>query len=330
MASKNSPITLHPDNPRYFLYRDKPIVLITATEHYGAVINRNFNYITYLDDMVDKQLMLSRCFLLFRELQVFMPADDQLVPINPHSPCKPLAGEYVAPFRRTGPGFATDGYPKFDLDQWNPTYFERLHGFLAAAQERDIIIELTLFSCTYHNAVWRLNPLNQQNNINGVGQIAWQDYLSQREEALFERQRHLVRKVVQEVNGYDNFYFEICNEPMVGRAGFQPLADFATVEEIEDWQRAIRDTICETEADLPKKHLIFQVPVEGWRTDRPLERVLEEETVDAINIHDYQMLTYQDIPLSPLSRFMQRDLRLKRIHHFWTTVHSAGRPFIFD
>jgi Family of unknown function (DUF6298) len=327
--ANSTPIVLHPDNPRYFLYRDKPLVLITATEHYGAVINRNFNYKVYLTDMVDKRQTLSRCFLLFRELQVFDMATHP-IPLNPHSPCKPLASEYVSPFLRTGPGFATDGYPKFDLDQWNPEYFKRLHGFLSAAQERSIIIELTLFSNTYHDAIWNLNPFNIRNNINGIGDIAWPNYVSMRDKALFERQLAYVRKVVQEVNGYDNIYFEVCNEPFTAIAHMNAKTNFAMPEEVEAWQRAIRTTVREEEQRLPKRHLIFQVPLEFWRSDLALEDTLSEADIDAINMHDYQQLTYKDIPLTPLSRFMQRDLRLKRIQHFWTTIHETAKPFVFD
>ena len=97
-----------------------------------------------------------------------------------------------------------------------------MHGFLAAAQERDVIIELTLFSSAYSDAVWGLNPLNIQNNINGVGDIPWQDYISGRDGTLMERQMAYVSKVVEEVNGYDNFYFEVCNEPFTARAGMMP------------------------------------------------------------------------------------------------------------
>ena len=325
----SAPIQLHPDNPRYFLYKGKPLVLITATEHYGAVINRNFDYIAYLDDAAQKRQTLSRCFLLFRELQVFDPAAHEK-PMNPHSPCKPLPGEYVSPFLRSGPGYATDGYPKFDLDRWNPEFFERLHGFLTAAQERDVIIELTLFSSTYHDAVWGLNPLNIQNNINGVGDIPWQNYVSRRDAALFERQMAYVSKVVQEVNRYDNIYFEVCNEPFTTQAGLLPQTDFATQPEVDAWQQAIRDQIRAAEADLSQKHLIFQVPVENWRTDTALEQILGEASVDAVNVHDYQQLTYKNTILAPLSRFMQRDLRLARIQHLWTTVHETGKPFVFD
>ena len=304
-------------------------MLITATEHYGAVINRNFDYVAYLDDAAEKRQTLSRCFLLFRELQVFDPAT-QVKPINPHSPCKPLPGEYVSPWLRKGPGFATDGYPKFDLDRWNPEYFERLHGFLTAAQERDVIIELTLFSSTYSDAVWGLNPLNIRNNINGEGDIPWQDYISGRDRALTARQMAYVSKVVEEVNSYDCFYFEVCNEPFTTRAGMLPETEFATQAEVDGWQEAVRDQIRATEAGLPKKHLIFQVPVENWRTDTALEQILGEESVDAVNLHDYQQLTYKGSILAPLSRFMQRDLRLARIQQVWTTVHETGKPFVFD
>ena len=40
---------LHPENPHYFLFGGKPTVLITSGEHYGAVLNREFDYKRYLD-----------------------------------------------------------------------------------------------------------------------------------------------------------------------------------------------------------------------------------------------------------------------------------------
>src|SRR5262245_31400099 len=36
------PLSLHPDNPHYFLFRSKLVVLITSGEHYGAVLNLDF------------------------------------------------------------------------------------------------------------------------------------------------------------------------------------------------------------------------------------------------------------------------------------------------
>jgi hypothetical protein len=313
MTPDNMPISLHPDNPRYFIYRGRPRVLITATEHYGAVTNRNFDYMAYLEEAADKRATLSRCFLLFRELEG--------VPLNPHSPCKPRSHEYLAPFRRSGPGFAHDGYPRFNLDEWDPEYFARLHGFLAEATRRDVIVELTLFSNTYAEAVWNLNPFNVKNNVNGVGEIAWQDYNSMRDSVLFGRQLTYVRKIVQEVNRYDNFYFEVCNEPFGGHPG-----GHASIAEVEEWEAAIRDE----ESRLPRRCLIFQVPAECGRKDTPLESVADVPDVDAINFHDYQQLTYRGHILGPLARFMQRDLRLDRIHRLWTICHPIGKPLVFD
>src|SRR5262245_27080972 len=37
-------LQLLPDNPHYFLFRGKPTVLIGSGEHYGAVLNGDFDY----------------------------------------------------------------------------------------------------------------------------------------------------------------------------------------------------------------------------------------------------------------------------------------------
>ena len=42
MQSQAQPISLHPENPHYFEYKGKPVLLITSGEHYGAVINQGF------------------------------------------------------------------------------------------------------------------------------------------------------------------------------------------------------------------------------------------------------------------------------------------------
>src|SRR5258706_6674835 len=50
-ATSLKPIALHPDNPHYFLWRGKPAVLITSGEHYGAVLNLDFDFVPYLDTL---------------------------------------------------------------------------------------------------------------------------------------------------------------------------------------------------------------------------------------------------------------------------------------
>src|SRR5689334_12867886 len=164
VANAANAITIHPENPKYFLFRGKPIALITASEHYGSVINRPFDFEKYLDDAAAHKITLTRTFLLFRELQSAR---------NPSSPCKPESPDYIAPFARTGPGKAMDGEPIYDLDQWNPEYFDRLHRFLDAASKRGIVVELTILSNTYADNIWALNPFRAKNNKQGVGNVEW-------------------------------------------------------------------------------------------------------------------------------------------------------------
>ncbi len=68
-AAADPPIALHPRNPHYFLFRGKPTVLITSTEHYGAVLNRDFDYVPYLDELAARGFNLTRTFSgVYREV----------------------------------------------------------------------------------------------------------------------------------------------------------------------------------------------------------------------------------------------------------------------
>src|ERR1700755_1795706 len=60
--SQVTPIALHPQNPHYFIYKNEPAVLITSGEHYGAVLNLDFDYSKYLDELHSKDLNLTRTF----------------------------------------------------------------------------------------------------------------------------------------------------------------------------------------------------------------------------------------------------------------------------
>ncbi|MCA9183530.1 MAG: hypothetical protein KDA51_18845 [Planctomycetales bacterium] len=45
VVAKDPPLSLHPDNPHYFLWRGQPTVLITSAEHYGAVLNLDYSFV---------------------------------------------------------------------------------------------------------------------------------------------------------------------------------------------------------------------------------------------------------------------------------------------
>src|SRR5260370_4307572 len=94
VANAADAITVHPENPKYFLFRGKPLVLVAATEHYGSVVNRSFDFARYLAGAADKKQTVTRTFLLFREFQSER---------NPFSPIKPESPDYITPSPRTGP-----------------------------------------------------------------------------------------------------------------------------------------------------------------------------------------------------------------------------------
>jgi len=236
-AKGHAPLGLHPDNPHYFVFRGKPTVLITSAEHYGAVLNRDFNHIKYLDELHAHSLNLTRIFTgaYCEDTKSFGIA---------HNTLAPPEGKLLCPWARAD----TSGYPgggnKFDLSKWDPAYFERLKVFLDKASECGVVVELNLFCPFYEDSMWRLSPMNAANNVNGVGKLPRLAVYDLRKNGdLQKAQERMVEKLVAELNQYDNLYYEVCNEPYFGGV-------------TDDWQRRIVDVIVAAEESLPNKHLI--------------------------------------------------------------------------
>ena len=242
-VSSWSPIALAPENPRYFSWRDRPTVLVTSGEHYGALLNLDFDYVRYFDTLAEDGLNHTRTFSgVYRELPSSFGITD-----NPLAP-KPL--QYICPWARSDePGYK-DGGNKFDLTKWDTAYFYRLRDFMSAAQERGIVVELTLFCTMYKDELWEVCPLNTLNNVNGIGTCARDEAFTLKHDDLTRVQLAFVRKVVTELKGFDNLYYEICNEPY-----FHGV----TLE----WQYRIADEIMSVEKDFANKHLISRNVANG-------------------------------------------------------------------
>ncbi len=250
LTTSSQPISLHPDNPHYLLFRGKPTVLITSTEHYGAVLNGDFDAIPYLDELHARGLNLTRTFSgTYREVPGAFKIEKNTL--------APTPDKYIAPWHRTDVPGAADGRNRFDFGRWNDTYFDRLKSFVAAASDRGIVVEYVLFCPFYEENLWTVNPMNARNNVNGVGNIGRNEAFTGKHRDLQERQEAFVRKVVRELNAFDNVYFEICNEPYFGGV---------TLE----WQARIASVIVDTENSLPHKHLLAQnIANEKAKIERP-------------------------------------------------------------
>jgi len=309
------PVALHPDNPRYFLFRGKPLVLVAASEHYGSVLNRSFDFDRYLDDAARRHQTMTRTFLLYRELQT---------PRNPSSPCKPESPDYLAPWPRTGPGKAFDGEPLFDLDRWDPAFFARLRRFLRKASDRGIVVELTLFSHTYNDQIWSLNPLNARNNKQGVGKVAWPEYDSLKEKALVEKQTAYVRKIVRETCDFDNVYYEVCNEPAGGVPGH------VSVAEVDAWLAEMARVLRDELRKQGRKHLVFgtQAFDVGKKVQR-MEENFSDPLWDAVNFHPHPFLAWKGRTYD-LGNFMAKELRLKELRDFCLAAARERKPCVQD
>lgn len=240
-----SQIRLCSGNPHYLVYQNKPIILITAAEHYGALINTGFDYVAYLNALQKWGMNYTRIFS-----GAYVEGERDIQWMGYHNTLAPKPGRLIAPWKRSDvPGYANGGN-KFDLDQWDESYFARIKDILQQAAERNIIVELTLFGNQYGDSIYAWSPLYPDNNIQQVGikrENGFLDFQSLKDPALVARQEAMVVKIVKELNDFDNLYYEISNEP------YNEVKDPLPVDR---WHAHIAKLIRETENDLPRQHLI--------------------------------------------------------------------------
>jgi hypothetical protein len=252
----HAPLSLHPQNHHYFIFRGKPTVLITSGEHYGAVMNADFNYSLYLETIQKEGFNYTRIFIgPYSEM-----GSDQFGISN--NTMNPKPGKWITPWIKDQ---ATQLY---DLNQWNPVFFERLKTFIELASSKGIVVEVTLFTSYYVNKHWHISPFYFSNNVNKLDSIPFSRANTLYNGKLMEYEEKYVRKIVQELNPYDNFFFEIQNEPWSDNpnlAEIKSQSDFSWQQIVElannvslDWQRNIAFFISDEEKRLPNRHLIAQ------------------------------------------------------------------------
>ncbi|MCI0389945.1 MAG: PA14 domain-containing protein [Acidobacteria bacterium] len=238
-SSRPKPISLHPENPHYFLWRGKPTIIITSGEHYGAVLNLDFNYVAYLDALAQDKLNNVRIFT-----GAYAETSDSFNITN--NVLAPAPNRLICPWARSSEPGAADGGNKFDLSKWDENYFKRLRDFVAKAGERGIVVEVNLFCPFYNDSMWSISPMNKRNNVNNVGDNASINvYTLEKHGGLLPIQEAMTRKIVAELKDFDNLYYEICNEPYFGGVEMK-------------WQHHIADVITDAQKDFPDKFLISQ------------------------------------------------------------------------
>jgi hypothetical protein len=260
IACSSSPVSICPDNPHYFFYKGKPIVLITSDQHYGAVIDKDFDYEKYLDYLSQNGMNLSRIY----PGAMFEPPDKYLK----GNPLGPVPGRQLLPWAKSGqsganPLLAESGGPsyKYDLDKWNQEYFDRLSDFVELAQKKEIIVEIAFFNGMY-NDCWPLMAMYHNNNIQNIGQYEDEEcglFTSNdvRNQDVINYQKAYIKKITAELNKYDNLIYDICDEPSLqGLPGGSLI--FLPDSQVLPWINEMKGAFLQAEESLPKKHLLGQ------------------------------------------------------------------------
>ncbi|WP_077919881.1 hypothetical protein [Spirosoma sp. 209] len=260
------PLQLLPENPHYFQYDGKPTLLVGSGEHYGAVVNLDFDYKTYLATLAADGLNNTR---LFTGAYVEKQGDFGIQ----KNTLAPRSGRLILPWARSEQSGYALGGNKFDLSRWDEAYFERLRDFMSRAQQLGIIVEVTLFS-SYYGTGWPYSPFNPANNINQTDAIRPLQANTLQNGNLLKYQEQYVRKLVRELNSFRNLYYEIQNEPWAdlkdtvltrneyhtspdGKRDWRATLEVSSQASLQ-WQRRVASWIVSEEENLLQNHLISQ------------------------------------------------------------------------
>jgi hypothetical protein len=218
-APLRTPAPLQPlrplaSNPRYFTDGRGGAVYLTGFHTWSNLVDRGrtspperFDYTRYLD-------RLQRYRHNFIRLWVW-----ELPKYVNESTIWHTAPQ---PWRRSGPGNARDGLPRFDLGRVDNRYFQRLRERVEAASRRGIYVSVMLFEgweakFAEPPLLWRTHPFYAGNNVNGVAADLDSDGLGSESFTLASAdvlavQRAHVRRVVEAVGDLPNVLFEVANE----------------------------------------------------------------------------------------------------------------------
>jgi hypothetical protein len=186
------------ENPRYWQYKGRAVLLLGATDNDNLFQNNNLE--AHLDSL------------------------------------RKFGGNYIRntmsdrdPGNSRAFGVNDDG--KYDLNKWNDDYWNRFEDLLRLTQEREIIVQIEIWDRFDHSRdPWLTDPFNPKNNINYTYADAGLDSLFplhpgqnkqpffftvpelNNNEVLLKYQRAFVEKILSVSLKYDNVLYCIDNE----------------------------------------------------------------------------------------------------------------------
>lgn len=244
MAADSSPmkgpLRRHPANPRYFTDDSGRAILLTGSHTWNNLVDMGptdppprFDHDTYLKWLSAYPHNFFRLWTW--ELVSWDTRGNREVKPRMHQAAP-------QPWKRTGPGNALDGKPKFNLKEFDEAYFARLRQRMKAAQDQGIYAAVMLFEgwgVQFSPGAWRHHPFHPDNNVNGIngdldGDGMGLEIHTGRSREVTELQRAYVRKVVDTVNEFDHTLYEISNENHPPSTPWQ----YDMIRLIHDYERA--------------------------------------------------------------------------------------------
>ena len=212
----SGPIRVHSSNLHYFTDGSGKAIYLTGS-NLGYELQDNawgkpfiLNYHNYLNFLQSNN---------HNYIRLWSVQHSKLLPQN-------NVTTYPLPYKRvSGYGVANDGFQKFDLNQFDQAYFDRLRERCILARNNGIYVGVMLFqgwsitNMKDENESWTFHLFNAANNINNVdGDLdkngegreiyAWRG----ENDPVIQRERSYVRKVIDTLYDLDNIIFEIANE----------------------------------------------------------------------------------------------------------------------
>jgi hypothetical protein len=219
------PLRVGRENPRYFVDAANRTVYLAGDHTWGNLQDNGtadppprFDYTHFLD------------YLQTYGIRVF-----RLWAWEQGSKSTEVDGDYFfspTVYRRTGPGRANDGKPRFDLRRFNAAYFARLRNRVVAARERGLYVIVMLFDGWSVEPKgdgenpWEGHPFNRANNVNGVNGDPAGDGTGRATHTLASPritrlQEAYVARVIRAVGDQPNVLYEVSNESSRGSMPWQ-------------------------------------------------------------------------------------------------------------
>jgi hypothetical protein len=269
------PLRVNPQNPLYFDNGSGKAFYLAGHQIFVDLQDNSFNkaliynnrrtldWNQYLD------FVTARNFNYIRNWIIWSTGSGSMAPVN-KAIARPM------PYKRVeGHGKANDGGNKFDLEQFDETFFSRMRSRCEDLQNRGVYVSIMLFevygflegeACgDPRQTLWDGNVFNRANNINGIDTDYNNDgkgieFFYTHDKRVLDLQKRYVRKVIETVGDLDNVFYEIANELYAPQ-----------------WQYGMIEFIKKYEQSRPKQHLVLMSP--GGRTRSGGWKLMQPELV---------------------------------------------------